>query len=183
MAKNETRDIELVKSAQKGETSCRDELILRYESLVAWHARRASPHAHAFDDCFQEAQLGLVRAIETYRPESGVQFNTYATTCIVNALRSFHRKLERSFHETLLEDGALIDELVDTSRRNEGFDRAYVHALREKLAQTLSTLEFDALFYHAEGYSYKEISQRLKVSQKSVANALSRAHAKLKEVR
>lgn len=183
MAKNDANEKTLVRKAAQGDAKCRDELIRRYEPLVAWHARRAAPHPHLYDDCFQEAQLGLVRALETFSSTSNVQFNTYATTCIVNALRSFRRKCERTMPETLLNDDVLIDEFADTSKHNEAINRVYVHEVREKLAQTLSSLEFDALFYHAEGYSYKEISTMLKVSEKSVANALSRAHAKLKEAR
>ena len=39
-----------------------------------------------YDDAFQIGALGLMRAAAFYRPEKGVKFSTYATTCIKRAL-------------------------------------------------------------------------------------------------
>ena len=182
MVKSSQTDSELLGAIAQGNERAREQLLMRYDGLVAWHARHAAEHSALYDDYYQEAQLGLVRAIDTYSSTSGVQFNTYATTCMVNALRSFHRKVQRFHDESLFDDSLELATVPDSTTHNAGYDLVYIEEIRRQLAQTLSVLELDVLFYHAEGYRYSEIAEMLSVSQKSAANALARAYAKMKRL-
>ena len=49
------------------------------------------------DDLFQEAMLGLLAAVRSYRPEAGASFTTYATVCVRHRLLSALRRLRSLF--------------------------------------------------------------------------------------
>lgn len=182
MGKNSVSDTELLREAAEGDARSKDQLIRRYLPLAQWHARHYARTVSQYDDFRQEAMLGLMRAIDTFRFDAGVQFNTYATTCMTNALITHQRKLKRNqeFTVSVGEQDEVFERLADNSESGI-LDALYINDLRESLAQKLSKLELESLFYHAEGYSYKEIASFLEVSTKQVANALSRAHIKLKK--
>ena len=52
-------------------------------------------------------------------------------------------------------------------------------SLKEKAKEVLSKREYSVFMLYIEGYSYKEISNNLKITEKAVDNALSRAKKKL----
>lgn len=181
MAKSDAADSELLAQIEHGNARAKERLMRRYVPLVNWHARRAATDSSQYDDFQQEAMIGLMRAIDSYNPSSGVQFNTYATTCITNALISLRRKLARH-HEIVVDehDEHFFENIRDTRQSDEPLAKIMVEELRADLSEKLSALELEALFYHAEGYSYKEIAALTNMEAKQVANALARAHAKLK---
>lgn len=182
MEKNNLSDNELHNRAMSGDSRSKEQLIRRYLPLANWHVRHFVANDSQYDDFRQEALLGLVRAIDTFKPQVKVQFSTYATTCITNALITHKRKLQRTQEFVVSEGGDedFFENVVDSTQPNF-LESLYASELRETLAQKLSSLELQSLFYHAEGYSYKEIASLLEVSPKQVANALSRAHNKLKK--
>jgi RNA polymerase sigma factor (sigma-70 family) len=44
------------------------------------------------DDVFQEGSIGLWKAAQTFKPEKGFTFSTYASRCIQNAILMYFRK-------------------------------------------------------------------------------------------
>lgn len=56
------------------------------------------------DDLIQEALIGLLRAIETYDPDTGTLFRTYAQTVLENAMLDYVRKCAAA----LPDSGAVI---------------------------------------------------------------------------
>ena len=49
-----------------------------------------------------------------------------------------------------------------------------------KIKECLSKKEFEVLKFYLQGYSYKEIAEILKISEKSIDNSLTRIKSKLK---
>lgn len=98
-------------------------LVLQYEGLALYHARRAASRAPAFQDreeIASWARLGLIDAIRKFSPEGGASFVTYAATRIPGAIKDGQRgqdPLTRAMrHQVKLVDNA-IDELWEKYQR------------------------------------------------------------------
>ncbi|MBI2236612.1 MAG: sigma-70 family RNA polymerase sigma factor [Magnetospirillum sp.] len=61
-----------------GDTAARDRLVVAHLRLVVKMATQFRGYGMAFDDLVAEGNLGLVRALDTFEPERGLRFSTYA---------------------------------------------------------------------------------------------------------
>ena len=85
------------KYQQTGDLAVREEIVNRFVyiaeivSLKYTRSNRAYKSGVEYDDIYQVACLGLLYAIERYRPESGVRFASYATPTILGEVRRYFR--------------------------------------------------------------------------------------------
>lgn len=82
----------------EGDSDARRRLIEHNLRLVAHIARKYSAPGQDSDDLISIGSIGLIKAVDTYRPGMGTQLSTYAARCVENevlmCLRS-SRKLAR----------------------------------------------------------------------------------------
>ncbi|HSI92301.1 MAG TPA: RNA polymerase sigma factor SigF [Jiangellaceae bacterium] len=69
----------------------RDRLVTLHLPLVEHLARRFRNRGEPYDDLVQVATIGLIKAIDRYDPERGVEFSTYATPTIVGEIKRWFR--------------------------------------------------------------------------------------------
>jgi RNA polymerase sigma-B factor len=95
-----------------------DELARRYLPLARSLALRYRRGPEPFEDLFQVACLGLVKAINRYDPGRGTSFEAFATPTILGELKRYFRDrvmpihLPRGLKEGLLEVNEAADELT-----------------------------------------------------------------------
>lgn len=77
---------ELCRSAQCGDESAREMLIVRNLPLVLKKAKRFARRGESLEDVFSDACLGLIEAIRRYRPDSKARFSTAADFSIRQAI-------------------------------------------------------------------------------------------------
>ena len=131
------------------------------------------------EDLAQEALMGLLAAVRTYRSDGGASFTTYATTCIRNRLLSLVRRHgPRLDHEQSLEDSP---ELTDTND-----DPAQLLLYKEELDDLLTQMrihltemEYRVFLMRLSGFSYAEIATDLSTTAKAVDNAIQRIRRKI----
>ncbi|MGD0113053.1 MAG: sigma-70 family RNA polymerase sigma factor [Armatimonadota bacterium] len=79
-----------------GDLSIRNSLVMRHMGLVYQIANKYAAVARdAHDDLIQEGCLGLIRAIERFLPDYGVQFSTYAYPVISGTIKNYLRDRRR----------------------------------------------------------------------------------------
>jgi len=71
-----------------------EQLFEKWMPYAEARAKQTLPQ-HLLEDGMQEAMIGLWDAVNKYNPDSGYQFNTFATTCIRNRIYNFIRKEKR----------------------------------------------------------------------------------------
>lgn len=134
-----------------------------------------------FDDAVQEGNIGLFKAILSYRPHRGASFYTYAKKCILNNMLSARRSASAQKHELLTKalplDESILLQSFETDFLVKEQNREFIRIAKKKLSQ----FEFLVFSLYTMQYSYKEISQITGKSEKSVNNAIQRIHAKLRK--
>lgn len=96
MRNEEQRDIDRERTHElfarlKDDPNARTELVELHLPLVEYLARRFRGRGEPLDDLIQVASLGLLKAIDRFDPERGVEFSTYATPTIVGELKRYFR--------------------------------------------------------------------------------------------
>jgi RNA polymerase sigma-B factor len=97
----------LLARGRDGDRAAREVLVARYLPLARSLARRHARRPEAIEDLEQVASLALVKALERFDGERGVQFSTFAVPTIVGELRHHLRdhdrplRVPRGLHERI----------------------------------------------------------------------------------
>src|SRR5687767_12728932 len=103
--------------AESRDPGLRDQLIEAHLGLAEYLARRFSNRGEPLDDLVQVASVGLLKAVDRFDPERGVEFSTYATHTIVGELKRHFRdkgwavRAPRRMQELYLRLGKIIGTL------------------------------------------------------------------------
>ena len=71
-------EVELAKRSLKGDARARNELIQKNLRLAVSVAKKMHRKGTDLEDLIQEANIGLMRAVERFDPTKGFRFSTYA---------------------------------------------------------------------------------------------------------
>ena len=152
-------------------------LISRYSPMIRIKASRFRNDDIESEDLCQEGYLALFDALEAYDSTKG-SFQTFAGTCIANRMKNAvikaHGKLRKESDfdfGTVADENPSADDYVITKEDAESV---------EHLLSFLSPKEYSVMKLFLDGYSYKQIAEKLDITPKSADNALSRARKKLK---
>lgn len=78
---------------KSGDVCIRDKIFEKYIHIPHSIAKRYALKAPDYDDLYQCACLGLLNAINTFKPEVGVKFYTYATPCVLNEVKKHFKAI------------------------------------------------------------------------------------------
>ena len=100
----------LLDQMSQGDTSARDKLIEHNLRLVSHIARKYTVPGYGADDLISIGVIGLIKAVNSYKPASGTALGTYAARCIENEIlmtlrASRKRKGDVSLTEPIGTDG------------------------------------------------------------------------------
>src|SRR4051812_12807420 len=113
----------------------RNQLVRMHLPLVEHLARRFRNRGEPLDDLTQVATIGLIKSVDRFDPERGVEFSTYATPTVVGEIKRHFRdkgwavRVPRRLQELRLALTTATAELSQQHGRSPT-----VHELAEKLA-------------------------------------------------
>lgn len=95
----------------------RDELVTEHIGLARRLAHRFANRGEPYDDLVQVGSIALIKAVDRFDPDRGVEFTTYATGTVIGELKRHFRdkgwavRAPRRIQELYLELGHTIDAL------------------------------------------------------------------------
>ncbi|MEO3975833.1 RNA polymerase sigma factor SigF [Streptomyces sp. CAU 1734] len=128
----------------------RNQLVRMHLPLVEHLARRFRNRGEPLDDLTQVATIGLIKSVDRFDPDRGVEFSTYATPTVVG-------EIKRHF-------------------RDKGWAVRVPRRLQElRLALTTATAELSQ--QHGRSPTVHELAERLGISEEEVLEGLESANA------
>ncbi|HZQ04798.1 MAG TPA: SigB/SigF/SigG family RNA polymerase sigma factor, partial [Gaiellaceae bacterium] len=103
---------------EQGDLQAREQLIEQYMSLVRSLARRYAYRGEQFDDLVQIGAIGLIKAIDRFDVNRGVELTTYATPNIIGEIkrhfrdRSWAVRVPRGLQELNVQLSKLVEQLT-----------------------------------------------------------------------
>jgi RNA polymerase sigma-B factor len=109
---------------EEGDLAAREQLIEQYMSLVRSLARRYSYRGEQLEDLVQIGAIGLIKAIDRFDVNRGVELTTYATPNIIGEIKRHFRdrgwsvRVPRGLQELNIQLSRLIEELTVENGRS-----------------------------------------------------------------
>ena len=103
---------------EQGDLQAREQLIEQYMSLVRSLARRYSYRGEQLDDLVQIGAIGLIKAIDRFDLDRGVELTTYATPNIIGEIKRHFRdkgwsvRVPRGLQELNVQLSRLVEQLT-----------------------------------------------------------------------
>src|SRR5215210_4299349 len=104
--------------------AARDALVHLHLPLVEHCARRFRNRGEPFEDLVQVGTIGLIKSIDRFESDRGVEFSTYATPTIIGEIKRYFRdkgwaiRVPRRLQELRMQIGAASAELTQSLGRS-----------------------------------------------------------------
>lgn len=165
--------------------------------LASYVARLYLPENSIVEDSeeYAEALIGIWEAAQTFDPDRGVDFATYAQTKARWRIQNLQRLADNRFYKSvwqldttshsedkigpqsdLLSDGTKCAEEVLEGEEQQQTDREWLHTRREMVEELLPKLtepQRSAIRGVLQGKVYREIAEELGVSRQAVQRAFA----------
>lgn len=179
-----------------GDKSAERTLIEHNLRLVVYIARRFENTGVGLEDLISIGTIGLIKGINTYRPDKGVRLATYASKCAENEILMYFRSTRKNASEMLLSDVldtdgdgnslSLIDILSEDDDMDEHLQADEVsRALRRCIDNVLDAREAEIIRLRyaiggGEALTQRETAQRCGISRSYVSRIEKKAIEKLR---
>ena len=119
---------QLLIRAKEGDKEAKEELVNNNLGLVHHIVKRFLGRGVDLDDLFQIGSIGLLKAIEHFDMDYGVQFSTYAVPMIQGEIKRFMRddgiiKVSRSIKENSFKISKAVNEYVQKNEQEPTINR------------------------------------------------------------
>ena len=193
---SEKEEKELVEKMLKGDDSARSKLIENNMRLVAHIVKKYYASAEDQNDLISIGSIGLIKGVDSYKPEKKVRLVTYAAKCVENEIRMHFRKKKRAANEISLNEHIETDKdgnelsLIDViAEEDKILDSVYRKMCVEQLIKGIRTQLDDRertiieLRYGLTEppLTQKQTAQRLGVSRSYISRLEKKALLALRE--
>ncbi|MDL2225255.1 RNA polymerase sporulation sigma factor SigK [Eubacteriales bacterium OttesenSCG-928-M02] len=180
----------------EGDEDAKTKLIEHNMRLIAHISKKYMGTGRDMDDLISIGSIGLIKAVNTYKPESGKPLGTYAARCIENEILMSVRQERKKRGEVPMEDAigadrngnqVLLSEVLGTpgdevERQAElrlSVTKLY-HVIEERLTKRERTIiQLRYGLYGGYLMTQREIAERMDISRSYVSRIEKKALGKL----
>ena len=180
----------------ENDIEARNVLIEHNMRLVVFIAKRFESPKVLLEDLISIGSMGLIKGVETFRPDKNIKLATYASRCIENEILMFLRKVSKQKVEVSLDEALNVDMdgnellladviptnqtlIIDEVLSNEK-ERVMYEAVEKlnKREKEIIVLRFG--LYGIEALTQKEVADKLGISQSYISRVEKKIIEKLK---
>ncbi|MBQ8321026.1 MAG: RNA polymerase sporulation sigma factor SigK [Clostridia bacterium] len=189
-------EIALFIRKEAADDAARDKLIEHNLRLVSHIIKKYYSSYENPDELLSIGSLGLIKAVDSFKPSFGTRFATYASKCIQNEILMFFRSKKRSSLEVSINDTIDVDKdgnpltYLDIISVEESIEadldlKGHIEKIRALVDELLPPREREiiVLRYGLKGYkprTQREVAAYLGISRSYVSRIEKRALEKLK---
>ena len=148
--KDRTREL-FRRYKSKGDASARDQLIVNHLNLVRFLASKFKNRGEPVEDLIQVGTIGLIKAIDRFDPERGLEFTTYATPTIMGEIKRHFRdkgwsvRVPRRLQELSAKVNQATDELTNQLQHSPSVEEIAEH-LGASVDEVLDAMESSSAY-------------------------------------
>lgn len=190
-------EAEVLVRLTQGDSTARDTLITHNLRLVVYIAKKFETPGAGVEDLISIGTIGLIKAVNTFRPEKNIKLATYASRCIENEILMYLRKSSQLRHEVSIDDPLNVDwdgnELLlsdllgsepDAINRDieQESERVMLLEAVDRLSpreRTIMTLRFG--LRSEQEHTQKEVADELGISQSYISRLEKRIIVRLRK--
>lgn len=194
---NSDEEGELVQKLSQDDKSVKSILIERNLRLVVYIARKFENTGIDVQDLVSIGSIGLIKAINTFRPDKNIKLATYASRCIENEILMYLRRnsklksevsideplnVDWDGNELLLSDILGTDDDVTHKKIEDEVEKELLNTAMQKLTSREKRI-MDLRFGLSNGYekTQKEVADMLGISQSYISRLEKRIIGRLKK--
>ena len=186
----------MIKKLENGDNSVKSELTERNLRLVVYIARKFENTGINVEDLISIGTIGLIKSINTFRPDRNIKLATYASRCIENEIlmylrKNSNRRAEVSIDEPLNVDWdgneLLLSDILGTDNDVicRGIEEEVDRSLLRSALETLSRRERDIMVLRfgldsGKSKTQKEVADMMGISQSYISRLEKRIIKRLK---
>ena len=181
----------------ENDIEARNVLIEHNMRLVVFIAKRFESPKVLLEDLISIGSMGLIKGVETFRPDKNIKLATYASRCIENEILMFLRKISKQNVEVSLDEALNVDmdgnelllaDIIPTNQTlimdevlsNEK-ERVMYEAVEKlnKREKQIIVLRFG--LYGIPELTQKEVADKLGISQSYISRLEKKIISKMKK--
>lgn len=182
----------------QGDPHAREQLIVHNLRLVVYIAKKFETAGHSLEDFISIGTIGLIKAVETFRPDKNIKLATYASRCIENEILMFLRKssqyrgdisideplnVDWDGNELLLSDVlGTDDDIVSRGIEQEAERESLLEAVRSLPAREREIMELRFGLGGRRELTQKEVADKIGISQSYISRLEKKIIRKLRVV-
>ena len=182
---------------QNGNSNARDKIIEHNLRLVSHIIRKYYSSYEYPDELLSVGSLGLIKAVDSFKPTFGTRFATYGARCVQNEILMFFRSKKKRLNEVSINDQIDIDKdgnpltYLDIISQPESIEsdldmKVHIDKIRRLVDSVLLPREKEiiVLRYGLKGFqprTQKDVARHLGISRSYVSRIEKKALEKMKE--
>ena len=195
LSKNEESELFLMMA--EGDGRARDKIIEHNLRLVSHIIKKYYSSYEYPDELLSVGSLGLIKAVDSFKPAFGTRFATYGAKCVQNEILMFFRSKKKRGIEISINDQIDVDKdgnpltYLDIISQNESIEadldmKVHIEKLRDLVETVLLPREKEIIIlrYGLKGYqprTQREVARYLGISRSYVSRIEKKALEKMKD--
>lgn len=194
---SKSEEAELFERIAEGDPDARNKIIEHNLRLVSHIIRKYYSSYEYPDELLSVGSLGLIKAVDSFKPAFGTRFATYGAKCVQNEILMFFRSRKKRGIEISINDQIDVDKdgnpltYLDIISQTESIEndldmKTHIEKIRELVDTVLLPREKEiiVLRYGLKGYqprTQREVARHLGISRSYVSRIEKKALEKMKE--